>query len=118
MCKTDQTIIKDNIKNDRILRSQVSKESHKKDLSTVIDMLNKKREENMDSNISSKKKNTIFNAPNNQHIYLESINTNCSAVYQTVKSPNTLVNSMDLMKEQVSAILIHSSLLFAIIYHL
>ncbi|GAB1866363.1 Zinc finger protein 800 [Camponotus japonicus] len=102
MCKTDQTIIKDNIKNDRILRSQVSKESHKKDLSTVIDMLNKKREENMDSNISSKKKNTIFNAPNNQHIYLESINTNCSAVYQTVKSPNTLVNSMDLMKEQVA----------------
>lgn len=102
MCKTDQTIIKDNIKNDRILRSQVSKESHKKDLSTVIDMLNKKREENMDSNISSEKRNTIFNAPNKQHIYLEPINTNCPAVYQTVKSQNTLVNSTDLMKEQVA----------------
>lgn len=107
MCKTDQAIIKDSIKNDRILRSQVSKESHKKDLSTVIDMLNKKREENMDNNISSEMKNTIFNAPHNQHIYLESINTNCSAVYQTVKSPNTMVNSMDLMKEQVGVTLIH-----------
>lgn len=107
MYKTDQAIIKNSIKNDRILRSQVSKESHKKDLSTVIDMLNKKREENMDSNVCSEMKDTIFNAPHNQHIYLESINTNCPAVYQTVKSSNTMDNSMDLMKEQVSITLIH-----------
>lgn len=107
MCKTDQTRIKESIKNDRILRSQVSKESHKKDLSTVIEMLNKKREESMDNNVSSELKNTIFHAPSNQHIYLESINTNCSAVYQTIKSSNTMIDTVDLMKEQVSAILIH-----------
>lgn len=103
MFKTDQTIIKDSIKNDRILRSQVS---HKKDLSKIIDMLNKKKEENVDNNFSSELKNTIFDAPSNQHIYLESINTNCSAVYQTVKSSNTMVNTTNLMKEQVGVILI------------
>ncbi|XP_050447123.1 zinc finger protein 800 [Cataglyphis hispanica] len=102
MCKTDQTRIKESIKNDRILRSQVSKESHKKDLSTVIEMLNKKREESMDNNVSSELKNTIFHAPSNQHIYLESINTNHSAVYQTVKSSNTMIDTKDLMKEQVA----------------
>ncbi|XP_072757176.1 uncharacterized protein [Anoplolepis gracilipes] len=102
MCKTERTIIKDNIKNDRILRSQVTKESHKKDLSTVINMLNKKREENMNSNVSSELRDTISNTLDNQHIYLESINTNCSAVYQTVKSSNTVVDTADLMKEQVT----------------
>lgn len=105
MFKTDQTIIKDNIKNDRILRSQISKESHKKDLSKVIDMLNKKREENMDNNFSSELKDTVSDAPSDQHIYLESINTNCSAVYQTVKSSNTMVNTANSMKGQVSVIL-------------
>lgn len=69
-------------------------------------MLNKKREESMDSNVSSESGNTIFNAPSNQHIYLESINTNNSALYQTVKSSNTMVDTMDLMKGQVGAILI------------
>ncbi|XP_029672292.1 zinc finger protein 800 isoform X2 [Formica exsecta] len=102
ICKTNQKKIKDSVKNDRILRSQVSKESHKKDLSTVIEMLNKKREESMDSNVSSESGNTIFNAPSNQHIYLESINTNNSALYQTVKSSNTMVDTMDLMKGQVA----------------
>ncbi|XP_070163187.1 zinc finger protein 800 isoform X2 [Polyergus mexicanus] len=102
ICKTNRTKIKDSIKNDRILRSQVSKESYKKDLSTVIEMLNKKREESMDNNVSSESENTIFNAPSNQHIYLESINTNRSALYQTVKSSNTMVDTMDLMKGQVA----------------
>nr|XP_012231929.1 PREDICTED: zinc finger protein 800 [Linepithema humile]XP_012231930.1 PREDICTED: zinc finger protein 800 [Linepithema humile]XP_012231931.1 PREDICTED: zinc finger protein 800 [Linepithema humile] len=103
--KTEQTINKDDtsVKNDRILRSQ-SKEATKKDLSTIVDMLSKKRkEENGESHFSSEVDvdNAISSTPTNPHIYLEPISTNCSAMYQTVKSSNTADN-VDLMKVQVA----------------
>lgn len=102
MYKTEQTN-NDSIKNDRILRSHVSKETNKKDLSTIIDRLNKKREESMQKQLDNE--NTIFNT-NNQQIYLEAIDTNCSAMYQTIKSSDAV--AMDLMKAQVSTVSIHS----------
>lgn len=103
MCKTGETIIKDNVKNDRILRSQVPKVANKRDLSKIVEMLNKKQEEDMESNSlnESKIESTISGVSNNQHIYLEPIDTNRSAVYQTVKPPGTIVDTTDLMKEQV-----------------
>jgi len=68
-------------------------------------MLKKKRkEENEESNFSNEidVNNTISSTPKNSHIYLEPINTNCFAMYQTVKSSNAVDNTVDLMKVQVS----------------
>lgn len=104
MYKTEQTN-NDAIKNDRILRSQVPKETNKKDLSTIIDKLNKQREESMQKQLDNE--NTISNTSNDQHIYLETIDTNCSAMYQTIKSSDKVEGAMDLMKEQVSIRSIH-----------
>lgn len=104
MYKTEQTS-NDGIKNDRILRSQVPKETNKKDLSTIIDKLNKQREESMQKQLDNE--NTISNTSNDQHIYLEAIDTNCSAMYQTIKSSDKVEGAMDLMKEQVSIRSIH-----------
>lgn len=103
MYKTEQRS-NDGVKNDRILRSQVPKEPNKKDLTAIIDMLNKKREECINEKLETK--NAISN-PNDRHIYLEAIDTNCSAVYQTVESSDVVVDAIDLMKEQVSVTLIH-----------
>jgi len=95
------------VKNDRILRSQVPKETNKKDLSAIIDMLSKKREEHVEKQLESK--NVVSNSSkDDRHIYLEPIDTNCSAVYQTIKSSDTVVDTIDLMKEQVSITLINN----------
>lgn len=90
------------VKNDRILRSQVPKEPNKKDLTAIIDMLSKKRKEDVNEQLETE--NAISDPDPDRHIYLEAIDTNCSAVYQTVESSN--VDTIDLMKEQVSIILI------------
>lgn len=103
MYKTEQRS-NDGVKNDRILRSQVPKEPNKKDLTAIIDMLNKKQEEHMNEQL--KTENAISN-PDDQHIYLQAIDTNCCAVYQTVESSDVVVDAIDFMKEQVSIILIH-----------
>jgi len=103
------------VKNDRILRSQVPKETNKKDLSAIIDMLSKKQEEHVEKLESE---NSVSNSSKDRHIYLEPIDTNCSAVYQTIKSSDTVVDTVDLMKEQVSIIFINNkiNLLFATTY--
>ncbi|XP_032682114.1 zinc finger protein 800 [Odontomachus brunneus] len=92
-CQTEQTIMKSNLTNDRILRSQVSKETCKRDLTGVISALIKKQED-MRNNSSNKIKieNVTTDASRNQHIYLKSIATNSCAVYQTIKSPDTVAN--------------------------
>lgn len=79
------------------------KERRKRDLSTIVDTLNKKREENIRCNFSSesKVKTIIPDAPNNQFIYLEPIDTNNSAVYQTVRSLDTMDDTGDSIKGQV-----------------
>ncbi|KAF3430109.1 hypothetical protein E2986_03992 [Frieseomelitta varia] len=71
--------------NDRILRSQVCKEKEKKDLSTVVDMLRKKQV-----------------GTNTERLYLETVHSNSSAVYQTVESVVSSESSTDLMKAQVT----------------
>lgn len=104
MFKTDQAS-NDGVKNDRILRSQVPKETNKKDLSAILELLSKRQEERMEKqNAELENENVTSNAPDDQHIYLEAIDTNCSAVYQTIKSSDT-VDDTDLMKEQVSIVL-------------
>ncbi|XP_014470450.1 PREDICTED: zinc finger protein 800 isoform X2 [Dinoponera quadriceps] len=101
--QTEQTMIKNNLTNDRILRSQVPKETRKKDLSAVIDTLIKKQEEKILNNFSSESKleSNIIGASNNQHIYLKAISTNDSAVYQEIKSSNTVAGVTDLLAKEV-----------------
>jgi len=97
-----------NVKNDRILWSQVPKEMNKKD-SAIIDMLSKKQEEHVEKQLESE--NSVSNSSkDDRHICLEFIDTNCSAVYQTVKSSNTVVDTVDLTKEQVSIIFINNKI--------
>ncbi|OAD56649.1 hypothetical protein WN48_03111 [Eufriesea mexicana] len=58
--------------NDRILRSQVCKEQQKKDLTAVVNMLQKKQIENLQTNTGN--------------LCLETVHPNSSAVYQTIES--------------------------------
>ncbi|XP_033322319.2 zinc finger protein 800 isoform X1 [Megalopta genalis] len=74
--------------NDRILRSQVSKEEQKKDLISVVNMLQKKQNESLHSNT--------------EHLCLEVVQSNSSAVYQTLKPVVSTQNHVDLMKAQVT----------------
>lgn len=85
------------------------KETRKRDLTAVIDNLIKKKEEDMRSNCSneSELQNTFTEASSNQHIYLEAISTNNSAVYQTVKSSNTVASATDLIAKEVRIALIN-----------
>nr|XP_031838126.1 LOW QUALITY PROTEIN: zinc finger protein 800-like [Nomia melanderi] len=76
--------------NDRILRSQVSKEEEKKDLTTVVNMLQKKQKESLHSNI--------------ERLCLESVQSNSSVVYQTVEPVVSTQNHIDLMKTQLTEI--------------
>ncbi|XP_011173384.1 uncharacterized protein LOC105205655 isoform X2 [Solenopsis invicta] len=101
MFKTEQTNNEESIKNDRILRSQVSKEPNKKDLSAIIDMINEKRKEHIEK--QAEEENAISNdqSPDDQPIYLKAADINCSAVYQTVKSSDAVVDAIDLMKEEI-----------------
>lgn len=73
--------------NDRILRSQVCKEKEKKDLSAVVNMLRKKQVETLQTNT--------------ERLYLETVPSNSSAVYQTIESVVSSENFTDLMKAQV-----------------
>ncbi|XP_011690184.1 PREDICTED: MATH and LRR domain-containing protein PFE0570w isoform X2 [Wasmannia auropunctata] len=98
MYKTQQTN-DDGVKNDRILRSQASKEPNKKDLTTIIDMLSKRQEEDREKQLENE--NAVPNTPDDRRIYLEAIDTNRSAVYQTIKS-DMVDNDIDLMKEEIT----------------
>ncbi|XP_024879049.1 uncharacterized protein LOC112459250 [Temnothorax curvispinosus] len=91
----------DGVKNDRILRSQVSKKSNKKDLTAILDMLNKEREDHIEKQ-NLENESAISNVPDDQHIYLEPIDTNCPAVYQPIESPDAVVEAIDLVKEQIT----------------
>lgn len=81
----------------------MSKETRKKDLSSVIEMLKDKRGEEIKEkpSIESKVESVVPDITNDQHIYLESIDTNSSAVYQTVVSLDTKFDTTDLIKAQV-----------------
>ncbi|XP_076652282.1 zinc finger protein 800 isoform X2 [Halictus rubicundus] len=74
--------------NDRILRSQVSKEEQKKDLISVVNMLQKKQKESLHANM--------------EHLCLEAVQSNSFAVYQTVEPVVSTQNHVDLMKTQVT----------------
>lgn len=75
--------------NDRILRSQVSKEEPKKDLTAIVNMLQKKQTENLQTNT------------NTERVCLEAVQSNSSAVYQTVDSIVSIRSPRELMKTQV-----------------
>ena len=76
--------------NDRILRSQVSKEEPKKDLTAIVNMLQKKQTENLQTNT------------NTERVCLETVQSNSSAVYQTVDSIISIQSPRELMKTQVT----------------
>ncbi|EFN81995.1 Zinc finger protein 800 [Harpegnathos saltator] len=101
-CQTKETVIKNNLTNDRILRSQVSKETHKRDLTAVVDKLLKKQEENMRNNFYSKSDIENIITPKDQHIYLKAIDTNSSAVYQTIESSQAITNVTDLIAREMT----------------
>lgn len=65
-------------------------------------MLSKKQEERTENNIFGEIKfeNDSSNASNQPHVYLEPIDANCSAVYQSITSPDTF-DTTDMMKAQV-----------------
>lgn len=71
-------------------------------------MLIKKQEDmRSDSSNKSKIENVTTGASNNQHIYLKAIETNSSAVYQTIKSPDTVANvDTDLAVKEASILII------------
>lgn len=73
--------------NDRILRSQVPKEEQKKDLTAVVNMLQKKQVESLQTK--------------REQLYLETVQSNSSAVYQTIESMVSDQNQTELMKGQV-----------------
>ena len=76
--------------NDRILRSQVSKEEPKKDLTAIVDMLQKKQTESLETDT------------NTERVCLETVQSNSSAVYQTVDSIVSIESPRELMKTQVT----------------
>ncbi|KAG6802618.1 zinc finger protein [Apis mellifera caucasica] len=82
-----QKLFEESCGNDRILRSQVCKEVQKKDLTTVVNMLQKKQIENLQTNT--------------EQLCLEIIHSNSSAVYQTIESVTPSKNHTDLMKAQI-----------------
>ncbi|XP_053983949.1 LOW QUALITY PROTEIN: zinc finger protein 800 [Hylaeus volcanicus] len=73
--------------NDRILRSQVPKEEEKKDLTSVVSMLQKKQSESLCANV--------------EQPYFENVQSNSPAIYQTVESIISTQSYSDLMKTQV-----------------
>ncbi|XP_060830688.1 uncharacterized protein LOC132915068 isoform X3 [Bombus pascuorum] len=83
-----QGLFKEGCGNDRILRSQACKEKEKKDLTAIVNTLQKKQIENLQTNT--------------QRLCLETVHSNSSAVYQTVESVPSTENHTDLMKAQVT----------------
>ncbi|XP_076298711.1 zinc finger protein 800 isoform X2 [Lasioglossum baleicum] len=83
-----ETKLQETCGNDRILRSQVSKEEQKKDLISIVNMLQKKQKESLHDNI--------------EHVCLEAVQSNSLAVYQTVEPVVSIQNHVDLMKTQVT----------------
>ena len=91
---------KENCTNDRILRSSATREVPKKDLTSVVDMLQKKQynESLWDAMPEDK---TLRIASDNEQVLLEIIDTN-QAAYQTIVPSNiSVTNERDLMKNQV-----------------
>ncbi|XP_076234025.1 LOW QUALITY PROTEIN: uncharacterized protein LOC143178963 [Calliopsis andreniformis] len=82
-----EEIPEENSGNDRILRSQVDKEQPRKDLTAVVNMLQKKQIENLQTNT--------------ERLCLETVQSNSSAVYQTVEPVVSTQSYTDLMKTQV-----------------
>lgn len=82
-----QGLFKEGCGNDRILRSQACKEKEKKDLTAIVNTLQKKQIENLQTNT--------------QRLCLETVHSNSSAVYQTVESVLSTESHTDLMKAQV-----------------
>ncbi|XP_003493347.1 zinc finger protein 800 isoform X2 [Bombus impatiens] len=83
-----QGLFKEGCGNDRILRSQACKEKEKKDLTAIVNTLQKKQIENIQTNT--------------QRLCLETVHSNSSAVYQTVESVFSTESNTDLMKAQVT----------------
>lgn len=100
--------------NIRILRSQVVRKASKKDLTSVVDMLQRKRFEDINENLSKpsselEKSNSEVSSQaslgsegdqTKQQVLLEAIDSTKTAVYQTVTEPTT-VHTEDLMKAQI-----------------
>lgn len=89
--------------NNRILRSQAGRQSTKKDLTSVVDMLQKKGNEDinenlLDSNCEIGKSDSSVTLDVNQ-VLLEAIDSTSTAVYQTPTL--STVHTADLMKAQV-----------------
>lgn len=81
----------------------MSKETRKRDLTTVVDKLIKKQKENIRNNFSteSELESVITDASSNQHIFLKALDTNNSAVYQTIESIDKVANVTDLIAKEV-----------------
>ncbi|KAF7415208.1 hypothetical protein HZH68_003697 [Vespula germanica] len=99
----EQEVVKENCNNDRILRSHVPKEENKKDLTTIIDMLQKKQRLRGNHNSQEMKLNKNHN--NFNILDLNNVSTcdeidksEISIIYQTdlneAKAPNlqTMIN--------------------------
>nr|XP_012143282.1 PREDICTED: zinc finger protein 800 [Megachile rotundata]XP_012143283.1 PREDICTED: zinc finger protein 800 [Megachile rotundata] len=83
-----QKLFHGHCENDGNFKSQISEEKQKKDLTSIITMLQKKHTENFQNN--------------SECVYLESVQSNSSAVYQTVESVNSNQDRTELMKTQIT----------------
>ena len=86
--------------NDRILRSQVPCKSQKKDLTSVVQMLQKKHEENLNEGGKQKQNHTKVQAKKDDcdQVVLQVMESK-RAAFQTLVSPN--MSPVDLMENQV-----------------
>ena len=97
-------------RNDRILRSQAPRKSQSKDLTSVLNMLQKKQEENL-SQVNREEETNIDESPCKQ-VVLQVLDSK-RAAYQTLVEPN--LTNYDLMANQVCNLM---SIQFYIIYYL
>ncbi|KAG7199890.1 hypothetical protein KM043_014336 [Ampulex compressa] len=89
--------------NHRILRSQTSRVESKKDLTAVVDMLQRRQIDSMKGVILDLHQSECpQQVLDTQQIFLENVKSSPAAMYQTVERPGNVDCSIDMMKTQLA----------------
>ncbi|XP_035743696.1 zinc finger protein 800-like isoform X1 [Vespa mandarinia] len=102
----EQEVVKENCNNDRILRSQANKEEQKKDLTTIIDMLQRKQRLCDNYNLQEMKLNKNYD--NSNILYSNKVNAQyeidkpeISIVYQNDLNETKTVNLQTMLNQNI-----------------